>query len=197
MKKLILTAALVVLTGQGCMFNARTEVTPPPVAPIPTPDKCPDVCAAICAGQPEPEIPQGCALPMCACDPQPKVEVKTEAKLEINTGTTKPAPTPKPAPAPTPAPAPAPAPAPTPKTYSVTIQNMAYGTASLTVNKGDKVTFTNRDQMTHTVTSDAGKFNGSVDAGQSFTLDTSNLAPGTYPYHCTPHPWMTGTITVK
>lgn len=57
--------------------------------------------------------------------------------------------------------------------------------------------FKNNDQMTHTVTSDAGKFDGSVSTGQTFTLDTSNLAPGNYPYHCKPHPFMTGTIIVK
>jgi plastocyanin len=32
--------------------------------------------------------------------------------------------------------------------------------------------------------------------GTSFTLDTSNLAPGTYHYFCDFHPWMQGTLTV-
>jgi hypothetical protein len=33
------------------------------------PTECPDVCAAICAGQPEPAVPQGCAQPLCQCEP--------------------------------------------------------------------------------------------------------------------------------
>jgi plastocyanin len=79
----------------------------------------------------------------------------------------------------------------------VSISNFAFASASLTVNKGDKIVFTNRDSVGHTVTSDSGKFDGAVAAGQSFTLDTSNLTPGNYPYHCTPHPFMTGMIVVK
>ena len=35
-----------------------------------------------------------------------------------------------------------------------------------------------------------------VQPGQAFTLDTSELQPGNYPYFCRLHPWMVGEITV-
>jgi len=36
-----------------------------------------------------------------------------------------------------------------------------------------------------------------IQPGNSFTLDTSTLAPGNYAYVCKLHPWMNGEITVK
>jgi hypothetical protein len=60
--------AAFLLLGAGC----RPETAPPAKpTPIPPPTECPDVCAAVCAGEPEPAVPQGCAMPMCACDPVP------------------------------------------------------------------------------------------------------------------------------
>lgn len=118
----------------------------------------------------------------------------------------------------TPAPTPVPTPMPTPEsseqnmppqedttqpppntsTYNVSIQNYAYVQASITVKKGDKIIFQNRDTVAHSVTADAGAFDsGLVGGGKSFTLDTSSLAAGTYSYHCTPHPLMKGTVIVK
>jgi len=38
---------------------------------------------------------------------------------------------------------------------------------------------------------------GLIQPGASWTLDTSGLAPGHYPYVCRLHPWMTGEVTVK
>ncbi len=29
--------------------------------------QCPNVCEAVCSGEPEPEIPEGCAIPTCEC----------------------------------------------------------------------------------------------------------------------------------
>lgn len=127
-----------------------------------------------------------------------------------------PAPTPAaPAPAttvPAPAPAPAPAapevqkladekPAPAPKVIAsaaagVTIQDFAFGPASVTVNVGDTVTWTNQDDIGHTATADGGQFDtGILNKGQSgsATFDTA----GTFTYYCQPHPNMKGTIVVQ
>jgi plastocyanin len=38
---------------------------------------------------------------------------------------------------------------------------------------------------------------GLIQPGGSWTLDTSALAVGHYPYVCRLHPWMTGEVTVK
>ncbi len=32
--------------------------------------------------------------------------------------------------------------------------------------------------------------------GKSAKINTANLAPGNYPYHCTVHPYMKGTLTI-
>jgi plastocyanin len=37
---------------------------------------------------------------------------------------------------------------------------------------------------------------GNIESGQSFTLNTANLAQGHYPFVCRLHPWMTGEVTV-
>jgi len=97
-----------------------------------------------------------------------------------------------------PTPAPTPTPMPSTSTFNVSIQNFAFGQKSLTVKKGDRIIFQNRDTVGHTATSDTGKFDsGMLANGASYTLDTANLAPGSYPYHCTPHPNMTATIIVQ
>lgn len=84
------------------------------------------------------------------------------------------------------------------ETNAVSIEDFAFKPASITVKKGTKVTWTNKDTARHTVTpdeaSDAFKGSELLDQGQSysFTFDTV----GTYTYHCQPHPNMKGTVTV-
>lgn len=105
------------------------------------------------------------------------------------------APAPAPKPATTPAPAPAPAPASAPSPVSAQISNFAFSPANITVAKGTTVTWTNNDGVTHTVTGDSGGPNSpflSKGATYSYTFNTA----GTFPYHCTPHPSMKGTVTV-
>lgn len=80
----------------------------------------------------------------------------------------------------------------------VDIQDFAFQPASLTIAAGTTVTWTNQDDAQHDITPDeegAGFARSqllSKGESYSFTFDT----PGTYTYHCTPHPNMTGTITV-
>jgi amicyanin len=77
----------------------------------------------------------------------------------------------------------------------VTIDNFTFAPAELKVKVGDTVTWTNHDDIPHTVVS-AGKF-------RSKALDTDNsysftfTAAGDYKYFCSLHPHMTGTITVE
>ncbi len=84
------------------------------------------------------------------------------------------------------------------ETYTVTIQNFEFSQKTVTVERGDKVVFTNRDQTRHSATSDSGAFDsGLLGQDDSFTLDTATLAAGSYPFHCTIHPMMKGTLIVK
>ena len=85
---------------------------------------------------------------------------------------------------------------PPPATNSVSIVNMAFSSASLTVSVGSTVTWTNNDNMTHTVTADDNSFDsGNILVGNKYSKVFSTA--GTYTYHCTIHPNMKGTIIVK
>jgi len=78
----------------------------------------------------------------------------------------------------------------------VFIQNMAFSPASLTVTSGTTVTWTNKDAMVHTVTSDSTLFdskNIQVNGVFSYTFNKT----GTFSYHCSIHPSMKATITVN
>jgi nitrite reductase (NO-forming) len=73
-----------------------------------------------------------------------------------------------------------------------------YSPTNITVVIGvnNTITWTNNDNVAHTVTADNGLFDsGLLNQGQtwSYTFTT----PGTYQYHCSIHPWMKGTVIVK
>jgi plastocyanin len=81
---------------------------------------------------------------------------------------------------------------------AVTIENFAFAPAPLTVAHGTTVTWTNKDEEPHTVTSaDGGTMFKSqaldTDDKFSFTFDK----PGTYKYFCSIHPHMVGTVVVQ
>ena len=81
-------------------------------------------------------------------------------------------------------------------TRSVAIADFAFAPASITINAGDRVTWTNSDAVAHTATATNGSFDtGDIDQGQSATVRFTQA--GTYRYLCTPHPTMTGTIRVR
>ena len=78
---------------------------------------------------------------------------------------------------------------------SVNIAASAFDPKTVTVKAGEKVTFTNSDSITHTVTSSAWD-SGDIAPGATYTL-TAPSQPGAYAYHCSIHPFMTGTLTVQ
>ena len=77
--------------------------------------------------------------------------------------------------------------------------NPDYEPDPLTVNKGDGVSWTNADNAPHTVTSrEAGAFDSkTIDAGDSWLLNTAIIDAGTYDYYCIFHAWMAGTLNVQ
>ena len=60
-------------------------------------------------------------------------------------------------------------------------------------NGGDYTTGT---ATIHNIASDTGAFPASASLGGNATYSATLTAPGDYPYHCTIHPDMVGTITV-
>lgn len=81
-------------------------------------------------------------------------------------------------------------------TDKVSIANFAFSPTDITVKKGTKVTWTNNDSTTHTITSEDehGPSSDNVSPGQSYTFTFAD--EGTFNYHCSIHPQMTGTVTV-
>jgi plastocyanin len=79
---------------------------------------------------------------------------------------------------------------------TVTIQNFAFTPANLTVKKGTKVTFVNKDSVGHSATADDKSFDTGV-LEQNESKEVSFDKPGTYTYHCSVHPNMKAVITVE
>ena len=80
----------------------------------------------------------------------------------------------------------------------VTIDNFSFSPGVLTVAVGTKVTWLNRDDVPHTVTSATKPRvldSSTLDTDQSFSHIFTR--PGTYDYFCAVHPKMTGKIVVK
>lgn len=78
---------------------------------------------------------------------------------------------------------------------AVKIGNFTFGPQEVKVKAGTTVTWTNEDDIPHTVVS-PNSFRSKVldtDGKYSFTFTT----PGTYKYFCSLHPHMTGTIVVE
>ena len=83
-----------------------------------------------------------------------------------------------------------------PVTPPVVITNFVFTPATLTVAPGQPIVWINHDSVSHTITSDDGKWDsGELAPGQQFTLTLPQ--PGTYAYHCSIHPFMQGTVIVK
>jgi plastocyanin len=78
----------------------------------------------------------------------------------------------------------------------VKIDNFSFGPQTLTVPAGTTVTWTNRDDIPHTVVSTDGIFKSKVrDTDEKFSFTFAN--PGTYTYFCSIHPKMTGKVVVQ
>ncbi len=82
-------------------------------------------------------------------------------------------------------------------------ENYVPNQASVLLGISNKVIWQNNDDTAHTVTPDhrvtdaySGDFGslGVLKPGESYEFLFTE--PQEIPYHCTPHPWMTGTITV-
>jgi plastocyanin len=94
------------------------------------------------------------------------------------------------------APSPAPAAADAAGVVQAGIRQLVFFPARIEIAAGTTVQWKNGDPLAHTVTADDGAFDsGNIDPGQSWRrrFDT----PGTYSFHCTPHPFMKGVIVVR
>jgi plastocyanin len=107
------------------------------------------------------------------------------------------------APSPAPSPSPTPSPSPGGSSSSVAIPvgaeslgNRAFSPDELSVTVGTTVMWTNGDSVSHTSTSNAAGWNsGIIPPGGSFSFAFQSA--GTFPYRCTIHPGMVGTVNVR
>jgi plastocyanin len=83
-----------------------------------------------------------------------------------------------------------------PATHTVKIEGTAFVNADLTVKTGDSVVWVNKDPYPHTATSQAGGFD-SKDIASEKSWKYVAKKKGDFPYICTIHPSMKGTIHVK
>lgn len=81
------------------------------------------------------------------------------------------------------------------RSAKVEIEDFAYSSDPVIIEQGGKVIWINRDSEPHTATAEDGSFDtGALEEGklQSETFKE----PGTYPYICSIHPQMHGTVEV-
>ncbi len=79
----------------------------------------------------------------------------------------------------------------------VRLKDFAFAPANIVIDAGTTVTWTNYDNVAHTVTSDEGDVLKSGLFGQNETFRHTFDTPGAYRYYCEPHPNMQGLVTVQ
>jgi plastocyanin len=85
---------------------------------------------------------------------------------------------------------------PAPPAAAISIGNFTFKAPVVTVRPGTTVTWTNGDDIPHTVVSKDGVFKSKVlDTGDRFSFTFAKA--GQFGYFCSLHPHMTGTIIVK
>jgi plastocyanin len=79
---------------------------------------------------------------------------------------------------------------------AVAIDNFKFSVATLEVKVGTTVTWTNRDDVPHTVTSTTKVFKSApLDTGEAFSYTFTQA--GSFEYFCSLHPHMTGKVVAK
>lgn len=82
-----------------------------------------------------------------------------------------------------------------PAKATIKIRNFKFEPANVAIAVGETVQFINLDEEPHTATSTDGVFNSKgLDTNQTWNYTATK--PGTFPYICSIHPFMKGTLTV-
>lgn len=77
---------------------------------------------------------------------------------------------------------------------TVIIEDYKYSPAEITVKVGETVTWINKDSVKHNAKGD------SFDTGMLAKEESGEItfdSAGIFEYHCTPHPYMTGSVIVE
>ena len=90
-----------------------------------------------------------------------------------------------------------------PGANEVFIEGMAFSPSTITVKANSTVTWNNKDGVAHTVTSDtpglfeSGSISSSGGYGGGGTWSHIFITAGSFPYHCSIHSSMKGTVVVQ
>lgn len=80
--------------------------------------------------------------------------------------------------------------------YVIVVEQMRFTPAELTVQRGDEIVWINRDLFPHTASADGHAFDSGSIAPQASWHYVARER-GRFPYTCTFHPTMHGTLTVR
>jgi len=83
-----------------------------------------------------------------------------------------------------------------PKTHTVTVEGMRFIPQTLTVQRGDRVVWVNKDLFPHTATATGGAFDSRSIAPNASWIYVAR-EPGHFAYLCSLHTTMTGTLAVQ
>lgn len=82
------------------------------------------------------------------------------------------------------------------KVHVVTIENMRFSPAELTVKRGERIVWINKDMFPHTASARSEAFeSGDIPPGASWSYVTKQA--GVYWYVCTYHPTMKARLTIQ
>jgi plastocyanin len=80
--------------------------------------------------------------------------------------------------------------------FGTSMAGLQFAHRSIEITAGTTIEWKNDDPLPHSVTADDASFDsGLIEAGRVWRYTFTR--PGTYPFHCTPHPFMQGTIVVR
>ena len=82
-------------------------------------------------------------------------------------------------------------------TRTVLIQNFSFKPAHITIKRGTKVRWINKDSTAHTATANNGRSFDSGRLGKGQRYSHTFESAGKKGYHCIPHPFMKGSVVVK
>ncbi|GAB3655069.1 cupredoxin domain-containing protein [Ramlibacter alkalitolerans] len=80
-------------------------------------------------------------------------------------------------------------------THTVKIEGMKYLPETITVQRGDKIVWQNKDMVPHTVTAKGSFDSGNIDGGKSWSHAMKKA--GRFDYVCTFHPGMKAVVVVE
>ena len=80
--------------------------------------------------------------------------------------------------------------------FTVTMEGLVFKPDCFKAASASSIPIQNKDGRAHTFTIDGTQVDVTSTAGQTFNGESAGLAAGMYPFHCTFHPQMTGTVIV-